>query len=101
MKAVTARTQRLGREDCMEELLMDDSSLNDPHIEVLFQETFRNEHSHERRRLQCFVQAAYRLEVHATQPGSEALSHKPSNGLLLNKMSTTDLLHLVQANEKR
>jgi len=29
-KAVMARTQRLGRDDCMEELLMDDSSLNDP-----------------------------------------------------------------------
>jgi len=27
---VIASTQRLGRDDCMEELLMDDSSLNDP-----------------------------------------------------------------------
>src|SRR5919201_3793697 len=29
-KAVIASTQRLGRDDCTEELLMDDSSLNGP-----------------------------------------------------------------------
>ncbi len=47
----------------------------------------------------CSGRAAYRLEVHVAKPGSVALSHEPSNGLLLDKMSAIDPLRVVQATQ--
>lgn len=54
----------------------------------------------------CSGRAAYRLEVHVAKPGSVALSHEPSNGLLLDKMSARfdkmsaiDPLRVVQATQ--